>query len=384
MTHRTPVKAVIVGGSVVALSEFEAGDTIPLEFLPVLGSSGSFFSKTSYDSPCFIKTGYSTLSVKAGTGVNVDGDNRKFSVDTAIGMPALVAGSDYSVWVRPDGVVVAVADPYSAPASAPVAGSVKIGGFHYGLIAPGTTVAGGGFSTTGVTNAGGSMAWTQAMVDKLAGINEYSLWDLSWFCRGEQRGMAYDPYKQVWAGIYLCGTNHHINGVSAYNTDVASGSVLPKIPVAYGGNGALTYAAFRVYEAHEILASHGLRLPTYEEFMGFAFGVTEGQAIGGAGTTIPSTKREPGYTSRIGIEQATGNAWAFGGPIVSTAGTTFASNGRGSWLGTTGLVLLGGARSSGADSGSRCASFTYALTLTNWSVSMRAVGDHMRPVGVPR
>ncbi|HCP78936.1 MAG TPA: hypothetical protein DIU11_14785, partial [Pusillimonas sp.] len=63
------------------------------------------------DAPCIIKTGANTVSVKAGTRVPVLGV--KFDTNTAITMPTLTAGSDYSVWVHPDGAVSAVADPFT-------------------------------------------------------------------------------------------------------------------------------------------------------------------------------------------------------------------------------------------------------------------------------
>ena len=73
------------------------------------------------------------------------------------------------------------------------------------------------------------MIWTQASVDRIAGINEFSLWDLAWRCKGQQRGMALDPQTEVWHAIYFCSVNHITNGISRYNTDVASGTVLPRL-----------------------------------------------------------------------------------------------------------------------------------------------------------
>ncbi|NYT46312.1 hypothetical protein H0A64_15940, partial [Alcaligenaceae bacterium] len=336
------------------------------------------FYKPDYNTPCMVKTGAQTLSIKAGTVVVADAVAHAFGVDTPITMPTLVAGSDYSVWVNADGTAQAVLDMYGAPATAPTPGAKKIGGFHYGLVAPGTTVASGSFATSGVTSAGGSMGWLQADVDKLAGINQFSIWDLAFRCKGEQRGMTYDPYKQMWAGIYFVSDSPHIYGPSAYNTNIASGSVLPFVSPAYGGDGILKYATLNAFSGHEILAGHGLRYPTYDEFMSFAFGVTEGQSLGGAASTVPATLRQPGYTSRIGIEQATGHQIIIGGPVVSSHGTVYAANGRGSWFGSTSLVMLGGGRSDAANSGSRFAGFSNPLALSSWGISVRAAGDHLK------
>src|SRR5690606_21125268 len=122
----------------------------------------------------------------------------------------------------------------------------------------------------------------QTDVDRIAGINEFSLWDLAFRCAGEQYGMAYDPWADVWVAIYFCSTAPHVNGISRYNTDVASGTVLAYVPPSFGGDGVLKYSAFRSWEANEICLDHGLRLIRYEEFVSAAFGVTEGQSLGGA------------------------------------------------------------------------------------------------------
>lgn len=333
--------------------------------------------KADKASPCLVKTGGGTLAVKAGTTVYLSGGVVSFASQTAVTMPTLTAGEDYSVWVLPNGTAQAVADPFSAPASAPAAGALKIGGFHYGLVAPGTTPAGGSFATSGFSTTGGNMVWTQADVDRIAGINEFSIWDLVFRSKGEQHGMAFDPQTRVWWGIYLCSTNHIANGISRYNTDVASGTVLPRIPLVFGGNGTNTYGRLSLYEAAEIAASHACRLPSYEEFMSAAFGVTEGQSLGGASSTIPATARQPGYTSRIGMEQATGHHWIIGAPFGSSGGSAWSGTGRGSLYGTTGLPLFGGTRGHAANSGSRCSYWNYVAWDSLWHIGLRAACDHL-------
>lgn len=305
----------------------------------------------------------------------------KFDSATPVTMPTLTAGEDYSVWLTPGGALTAVSDPFSSPATAPVTGAMKIGGFHYGLVAAGTTVAGGGFSSTGFTNTGGNYVWTQAAVDRIAGINEFSLWDLCWTAKTQPRGMALDQATGVWVAIYFCSTNHITNGISRYNTDVASGTVLPRIPLAYGGNGTTTYGRLSLYEANEIAISHSRRLITYEEFMSSAFGVTEGQSLGGSAVTIPATARQAGYTSRIGLEQATGHHWTIGGPFGSSGGTVWSTDpNRGQYYGTTGLPLFGGNRGNAASSGSRCSYWDYVASGSNWGIGLRAACDHLELV----
>ena len=330
--------------------------------------------------PCIIKTGAETLAIKAGTHVKIGSGYVSFTAQTAVTMPAvLTPGEDYAVFVQPDGTASAVADPYFAPAAAPAPGAVKIGGFHYGLVAPGTTPASGGFATTGFTNSGGNYPWTQARVDRIAGVNEFSIWDLNFRSKGEQHGFAFDPQAKVWGAIYFCNPDHITNGISRYNTAVASGAVPPKIPLEYGGDGVAAYGRLSAYEALEILASHGCRLMTQEEFASGALGVTEGQSLGGATSTIPATKREPGYTSRLGWEQATGHIWTIGGPLTSVGGSAWvAGPNRGNFYGGAGLPLFGGARGDAAASGSRASYWGNVFWNSYWYIGVRAACDHYR------
>lgn len=348
---------------------------------PTMPSGFGGFYKADRSTCAFLKTGPGAISIKGGTKINVGGAWIEFSSSAPVTMPTLTAGEDYAIWCTPAGALVCNADPFSSPASAPVAGSRKIGGFHYGLVAPGTTPASGGFATSGFTNQGGSMIWTKAAVDRIAGINEFSLWDLAWRCKGQQRGMALDPQTEVWHAIYFCSVNHITNGISRYNTDVASGTVLPRIPLAYGGNGATNYGRLSQYECEEITASFGLRLPTPGEFRSAMFGVTEGQSLGGAASTIPSTTRQPGYTSGLGIEQATGHEWVFGRGNSSSGGTGFvAGPNRGDSYGNLFVTLLGGDRNYAASSGSRASTSSFVAWGSGWGIALRAAGDHLKHV----
>ena len=338
--------------------------------------------KTDPEAPCLIKTSATTLAIKAGTHVKIGAGYVSLTAQTAVTMPAvLTPGEDYAVFVHPDGTASALADPFFAPAAAPVPGALKIGGFHYGLTAPGTTPASGGFATTGFTDLGGNYPWTQSKVDRIAGINEFSIWDLTHRSKGEQHGFSFDPQTKTWEAIYFCSPDHITNGISRYNTPVASGTVPPKTPIEYGGDGTATYGRLSVYEALEILASHGCRLITQEEFASGALGVTEGQSLGGAASTIPATKREPGYTSRIGLEQATGHLWAIGGPLTSVGGTDWVAwPNRGNFFGGAGLPLFGGLRVNEANSGSRASLWLSVFWDSDWTVGLRAACDHYQGV----
>lgn len=345
----------------------------------LLPASPKAFLKTDYRTVAFTKTGTQTLVLKAGTVYAAGGQLFRAVAPVPIGMPTLVAGTDYAVFANPGGSLQAVADPFSTPATPPQPGSRKIGGFHYGLVAPGTTVAGGGFATSG-----NGMRWSQADVDRIAGINEFSLWDLCFRASGEQHGFARDPQTGLWVAIYFCGTEHIAQGISAYNTDIASGTVLPKIPLAYGGNGTTKYTSMSWWNAAEIAHSHECRLLFEREFNSAAFGVTENQSLGGASSTVPATLRQAGYTSRIGLEQASGHQYTWGQDssyrgITEDVGWVDENGGRGQVYlrNPVGLirVLLGGYRDFAGYSGSRTSHWSHYPWNSNWSISFRAASD---------
>ena len=352
----------------------------------------SLFYKLDALTPAFIKTAAGTISVKAGTVAMAFGTKLKWAVDTAVTMPALTGGVDYAIYVCTDGTIRADAS-FTAPTSYTVNNSRMIGGFHYGLVAAGTTVAGGSFATTG-----NGRIWTQGDVDDIAGINKYSIWDLKF------RPAAADPRGMVlvggrtWVDIYLCSTDTATNGTSKSGTNIASHTVLPKIPAAFGGNGTTTYPSLNWWVANELARANKKRLMWEHEFVEAAYGVTENQSIDATASTYPTTQRNAGYTSKYGIEQASGHHCMWGqdsnyyGEAASPAftykdvngNTGAAGSGRGqtATFGTYGLVrvILGGSRTGGASSGSRCSSWSGFPWYSDWYIGLRAACDHLQSV----
>lgn len=340
------------------------------------------FVKADYNTPCLVKTGALTISLKAGTRVMVDGALKTFLADTPVTMPTLVTGSDFAVYVCHDNAVVA-SNNFTAPDGYTTANSRKIGGFHYGAVSPTETVAGGAFATVG-----NGMKWTQTDVNNIRGINQFSIWDLKF------RPACTDPRGMVlvagrfWVDIYFCSTNPETNGTSKYGSDVASGTVLPKIPTMFGGNGTTAYTALNWWNANEIAKAFGKRLMKYEEFSVAAFGVTENQSLGGAATTIASTTRQAGYTSKWGLEQATGHHYTWGSDSSyrhdGTLGDAWndQNGGRGQLYlkNSLGLVyvLLGGYRDHAAYSGSRASSWNACPWGSSWYIGLRAACDHLQ------
>lgn len=342
------------------------------------------FNKRESGSPAFAKTAASTISIKAGTKIMVAGLAINITVDTAVVMPALTGGTDYAIYACTDGTVRADAS-FTAPTGYTTETSRLIGGFHYGLVAPGTTVAGGSFATTG-----NGMIWTQPDVDLIAGINVFSLWDLRWRTTSNdsllraQKGFSF--INGEWGGLYVCSTDHAANGLSRAGTNIASGTVLPKKPLAFGGNGTVTYANMDWWTANEIVRAYGAKLMRESLFVDAAFGVTENQSIDSTATTYPTTQRNAGYTSKYGLEQASGHHYTWGedtGMYYDNSTWTWkdSNGGRGQILtqGTYGLarVILGGNRTSGVFSGSRCSNWGSSPWLSLWLIGVRAACDHL-------
>jgi hypothetical protein len=416
----------------------------------------SLFYKPSPMAHCFTKTAGATISVNAGTSVVVAGIKILFATTTAVVMPSLVAGTDYAIYVCTDGTIRADSS-FSYPSGYTAGNSRMIGGFHYGLIAAGTTATiANGFNITASTThavttantsavvtaiastadlmmgmnvsgtgipastyilsvdsgtqitlsnaatAAGSptltftntgMVWTQSNVDDIAGINKYSIWDLKFRPKSSSPvGMAL-VNGQTWVDIYLCSTDTAANGTSKYNTNIASGTVLPKIPAAFGGNGTVTYTVLDWWTANELARANQKRLMWEHEFVDAMYGVCESHSIDNTAATYPTTLRNAGYTSKYGIEEATGHIWVWGQDsnfYYDTTSWTWkdingntgaAGSGRGQVYteGTYGLVrvILGGNRAGGSGSGSRASYWSFNPWGSSWNVGLRAACDHM-------
>jgi len=311
------------------------------------------FNKVNKSSVAFVKTGADTISLKGGTTLDVAGVLLSRQSDTAIVMPALVAGSDYAIYACTDGTFRADAS-FSAPSGYTTANSRQIGGFHY---APGGNA---------MARAGGNTA---------PQINEYSLWDIKFrpAC-SDPRGMALVA-NAFWADIYLTGVDHYTNGTSKYNVSIADGSSPPKVPAFFGGNGTAAYTSLTWWEAAEVALSNGKRLPTYAEFSGLAFGTTEASS----NSVDPgSTTWIAAYVSKWGCNQVSGTLFQWGdefGGGAAVAGYTANTGGRGSTYQMENAVIFGGSWSDGAISGSRASVWNTSPAISYGYVGLRCVCD---------
>ncbi len=338
-------------------------DTQKYQVLSNIGISdlprGAFY-KSDWKNVAFVRTGNGTLRTATTIIVEVNGVIYNIPSNTELQMPALVGGTDYSIFACAD-QTLRVDSSFTQPSGYSGA-SRQIGGLHY---------APGGNATA---RAGGN-ATPQ--------INPYSLWDLKFrpAC-SDPRGMTF--CRSFWVDIYLTGVDHHLNGTSKYNVVIADGSSPPKIPDAFGGNGSSVYGSLNWWEASEVMTYHGKELLNYNEFCAAAFGTTEGSS---SGTDPVSTILREAYTSWCGVQLATGNISVWGRDLSYWPGANGAdwkdqTGGRGKLFlaNDTGVVAvrLGGYWGEvNAICGSRQSNWNSPPWSTNGAIGARGRCDHL-------
>ncbi len=329
----------------------EAGTVYTLDIGQLLAKD--YFSKTVKNTPLFNKTGNFTVSTNQVFYVEVGGLILTIASGTVVSMPSATTGTDYAIWLKPDGTLQATSNHTTPPAT----GARKIGGFHY---APGGNATGqsGGNSTPQ--------------------INEYSFWDLKYkpAC-DDPRGMTCVA-GTFWSDIYLLNNNPDVYGTSRFGRPIADGSTPPIIPAALGGNGSTTYGSLTWFEAMSISAVYGKSAFTQPEFMAAMYGVTEATS---RGTDPGSTGLDAARTSKWGVMQATGNLWTWaqdrGGPF---AGASWNANteGFGSEFNAPNASLLGANWFNGSLAGSRSSLWSDSASVSAGTVSLRCRADHLQ------
>lgn len=308
----------------------------------------------------FYKTAAATISVVAGAVLN----GKLYSVATAVTMPSHSNNTDYAIWQHPStGALVADASFTTAPAGA-TGGSI-VGGYHY--IPSGRPTAINSGSATGA-----------------AEILEFSLWDLTWrpSCP-DPRGMACVE-GGFWIDLYLCGATSYAGSTfsavpsSRIGLTIADGNSPPLVPAQFGGNGSTTYGSFTWYEASEMAASFGKRLPSYGEFSAAAFGAPEASSHGSDPGTVQWER-----VSKFGLAQATGTMWQWGSDYAlagnPVAWTSNPTEGRGDVYdsGFSRAVILGGSWYISSYSGSRAARWGDTPSASNDTRGARFVAGHL-------
>lgn len=311
-----------------------------------------------YRGSLFYKTAATTISVAAGAVLN----GKYYATATAVTMPSHSNNTDYAIWQHPStGALVGDASFTTAPAGA-TGGSI-VGGYHY--IPSGRPTAENNGSPTGS-----------------AEILEFSIWDLTYrpSCP-DPRGMACIN-DAFWIDLYLAGATSYAGSTfsavpsSKIGLTIADGSSAPLVPAQYGGNGSTTYGSFTWYEASEMAASFGKRLPFYAEFAAAAFGAPE---AGSRGTDPGTVTWE--RASKFGLAQATGVMYQWGADTNgngSGGSWTASTEGRGSVYSTEArAVILGGDWGTGAYSGSRLAAWSVTPWDSNLFIGARFAAGHL-------
>jgi len=311
------------------------------------------FTKQDPRQVAWTKIGNGTAETSTTLTVEVDGSIVEIPAGTSISMPSLSAGTDYAIWVAPDGTLEADAS-FSTP---PAAGGRRVGGFHY---APGGNAS---FSL----NAGDGGTTPQ--------INEHSFYDLKWRPSvADPRGLTLVGDGAFWCGIYHLAGDHLSGPPHRFGVDPARDGNPPDLV-----DGSGKYPDAQPMNIFESLWYHGFRTPRVEDFQLLAFGTNEAASRGSdPGTTgLPGGNTDAQFTSHWGVIQSTGviALWS-NDSILSTSDETLPNPSRGNRFRVVRFAFLGGNWFNGSVSGSRYVTANTA-TLSNTLSGGRGVCDHL-------
>ena len=321
---------------------------------PLADYSAGLFAKADTQQVAWTKTGNGTAETQTALTIEVNGSVVNIASGTSISMPSLSAGTDYAIWVAPDGTLEADASFTVAP----TANGRRVGGFHY---APGGNAS---FDL----DAGDGGTTPQ--------INEFSFYDLTWRPSvPDPRGLTLVGDGAFWAGIYLMSANHLTGAVHKYNVDPCRDGNPPRLPDDSGN-----YPNAEPSNIFESLAYHGFRAPDYNEFQLLAYGVDEARSIGGSGpgdTGDVSDRGKDQQTSHWGVFDATGVLRVWGRDhILATSDQSLPDPSRGDRFRFERFANLGGYWDDGSDSGSRSV-FSTSADFSGTSIGGRGVCDHV-------
>jgi len=302
------------------------------------------FAKADGSRPGWTAPTGTTLETASNLALVVGSTLVEIAAGTAITLPALAAGIDYTIYAAADGTLQAV----DADAAAPI-DTRKVGGFH---VSAGCTA-----------------------------IVASSLWDLNWRpSTPNPRGMVLSLDGRIWADIYLADVDYALNGYSRNGQQIADDLSLPKIPAEYGGDGIAAYASANWWSFNDILSSAGKRFPHYREFTALAYGVVERQAVG---TDPGTTQHQAGHRSACGVEQVTGVMWQWGADITGTSATGATAwndwaDGRGDiYTHSIRSPLFGASWVNGTHAGSRASDWVSRPDNSRSYIGARGVCDHL-------
>lgn len=328
--------------------------------------------------PLFVKVSPSSIKIPAGLKLTVGTTSFKVITDYTLTLASdlvgstKAAGTDYFVYAKADATFYISADDT-------IIIDRLIGGFHYGLV--GETEAPSGEKT-------------EEMMVRQRGIWAASCWDL------KKRPSSKSPRAKnfafgIWADIYPADEDIAIRGYSSpwkdpYATTqvkakLAGGTTefgrgIPKIPLAFKGNGTLTYGKLNHWDACEIAASLDMSLLSLAEFSLLAKGVLENVSslTNAYETTMGTIEHYPNLTSEY-LEQAAGVQWMWSSTLATNpTGDTWAyravTENRGQIYSTENspiAVVLGGGRGDGVIAGSRASNWNGYVWDSGWYIGCR-------------
>jgi hypothetical protein len=314
----------------------------------------NLFAKSDRDSVAWTKTGNGTAETGQTIYVEVGGSVLEIASGTTISMPTLTVGTDYAIWVAPDGSLTAD-DSFSV---APVAGARRVGGFHY---------APGGRATLDLDAGDGGTT---------AQIMDTSFYDLKWRPDVlDPRGLVLVGDGSFWAGMYHMSANHLTGAVHKYSVDPCRDGNPPQ-----NLNGTGDFPNASPANIIEALEYHGFRAPNFLEFQLLAFGVNEERSIGVSDPGLTGDVSDRGkdqQTSAWGVFDATGVLWHCGNDtILVTSNQALPNPSRGGRFRYSHFALFGGSVGGGTDSGSRNVTpISPTTSLSN--TSSRGVCNHL-------
>jgi len=348
------------------------------------GQLKSFATYKVFDKPSssvlFTKTAPAEFSIPVGFKVTVGNttveitEEQTLSLDNNLDTGTKEAGTDYCVYVKADSTFYISADKT-------ITADRLIGGFHYGLTAEDEAKTGNK---------------TEADMVAIRGINKYSFWDLKFKAVAGNDGMALVGTK--WYDIYLTNSEHITNGTSKAGLLISGGTTdngrgVPKIPLAYGGDGDVDYGKLTWFQVCEIAKSHGKELIDYAEFPTIAYGVDEGKSsdTDGYETTAGKIEHYSHLTSKFGIEQASGVQWIWGKDVGGNRDEGSTSWGWRDKADARGqiyalhdnhitAVVLSGHRGNGGNAGSRASYWGSYVWSSDWSIGVRLSCAHLELV----
>lgn len=261
---------------------------------------------------------------------------KKFSPDSIsidgciLTIPYKKAGTDYYV-IKNDNHYIITTDKCNK----------VIGGFHYGLI-PETFCA--------VNNI------PQKNAEKIRGINAYSIWTKKHRPSCEPEGMVFIKPLSVWIDIYLTGSNE-VKGTSLASGYILGGDSNKK----YGRVLPKDITKMKYVDFETIANNHSKRMLTENEFQVAMFGVKENCSTGNLDDG--RIKHIKDFTSKYGIEQATGCQWIW-------SSEQHGDN-------TEHKKIFGGHLDHSSHSGSRASDWSNSVWYTPWGIGLRCACEHL-------